>query len=98
LEDPVETSTNPIWTTKGGVAEMLINISSPNNRGDADKSSARPKVASGGKEGVIATDPIHFNDGRNEGKREVDVDPYALPASSDIQQKPQSVAKKVSLL
>jgi hypothetical protein len=39
-------------------------------------------------EGAIDTDPIHFNDGRNEGKREVDVDPYALPASSDIQQKP----------
>jgi hypothetical protein len=98
LEDPVETSTNPIWTTKGGAAEMLINISSPDNRGDADKSSTRQKVASGGKEGAIATDPIHFDDGRNEGKHEVDVDPYALPTSSDIQQKPQSVAKTISLL
>jgi hypothetical protein len=98
LEDHIETSTNPIWTTKGGAAETLINISSPDNRGDADKSSARPKVASGGKEGAVATDPIHFNDGRNEDKREVNVDPYALPASSDIQQKPQSVAKMLSLL
>jgi hypothetical protein len=98
LEEHVETSTDPIWTTKGGAAKTLINISSPENRGDADKSSARPKVASGGKEGAVATDPIHFNDGRNEGKCEVDVDPYALPASPDIQQKPQSVAKMVSLL
>jgi hypothetical protein len=98
LEEPVETSTNPIWTAKGGAAETLISISSPENRGDADKSNARLKVASRGKEGVVATDPIHFNDGGNEGKREVDVDPYALPASPDIQQKPQSVAKMVSLL
>jgi hypothetical protein len=98
LEDPVETSTDPIWTTKGGAAEMLISISSPDNGGDADKSSARPKVASEGKEDAVATDPIHFNDGRNEGKCEVNVDPYALPASSDIQQKPQSIAKTVSLL
>jgi hypothetical protein len=85
LEEPVETSTNPIWTSKGAAAETLINISSPENWGDANKSSARPKVASGGKEGAIATDPIHFNDNGNEGKREVDVDPYALPASPDIQ-------------
>jgi hypothetical protein len=98
LEEPVETSTNPIWTAKGGVVETLISSSSPKNRGDADKSSAWPKVASGGKEGAIATDPIYFNDGGNEGKREVDMDPYALPPSPDIQQKPQSIAKMVSLL
>ena len=79
-------------------AEKLINISSPENRGDAEKSSTWPKVASRGTEGAIATDPIHFNDGRNEGKCEVDVDPYALPASPDIQQKPQSAAKMVSPL
>jgi hypothetical protein len=85
LEEPVETSTDPIWTAKGGAVETLINISSPENWGDADKSSARPKVASGSKEGAVATDPIHFNDSGNEGKREVDVDPYALPASPDIQ-------------
>jgi hypothetical protein len=98
LEELVETSTNPIWTTKGAAAEILISISSLENRGNAEKSSARPKVASGGKEGAIATNPIHFNDGGNEGKREVDVDPYALPASPDIQQKPQSVTKMVSPL
>jgi hypothetical protein len=98
LEELVETSTNSIWTAKGAAAETLISISSPENRGDAEKSSAQPKVASGGKEGAIATDPIHFNDGGNEGKREVDVDPYALPASPDIQQKPQSVTKMVSPL
>jgi hypothetical protein len=98
LEEPVETSTDPIWTVKGRAVETLINISSLENRGDADKSSAWPKVASGGKEGAVATDPIHFNDGGIEGKCEVDVDPYALPASPDIQQKPQSVAKMVSLL
>jgi hypothetical protein len=98
LEEPLETSTDPIWTVKGGAVETLISISSLENRGDADKSSAWPKVASRGKEGAIATDPIHFNDGGNEGKREVDVDPYALPTSPDIQQKPQSVAKTVSLL
>jgi hypothetical protein len=98
LEEPVETSTDPIWTAKGGVIETLISISSPENWRDADKSSAWPKVASRGKEGAIATDPIHFIDGGNEDKREVDVDPYALPASPDIQQKPQSVAKMVSLL
>jgi hypothetical protein len=51
-----------------------------------------------GKEGAVAIDPIHFNDCGIEGKREVDVDPYALHASPDIQQKPQSVAKMVSLL
>jgi hypothetical protein len=85
LEEPVETSTDPIWTAKGAAAKTLINISSPENRGDADKSSARPKVAFGGKEGAITTDPIHFIDSGNEGKREVDVDPYALPASPDIQ-------------
>jgi hypothetical protein len=88
LEKPVETSTDPIWTVKGGATETLISISLPENWGDADKSSAWPKVASGGKEGAIATDPIYFSDGGNEGKREVDMDPYALPASSDIQQKP----------
>jgi hypothetical protein len=98
LEEPVETSTDPIWTAKGGTIETLINISSPENRGDVDKSNAWPKVASRGKEGTIATDPIHFNDSGNEGKCEVDVDPYALPASPDRQQKPQSVAKMVSLL
>jgi hypothetical protein len=98
LEEPVETSTDPIWTTKGTATETLISISSPKNRGDVDKSNTRPKVASGGKEGVVTTDPIHFNDGRNEDKREVDVDPYALLASLDIQQKPQSVAKMVSPL
>jgi hypothetical protein len=98
LEEPIETSTDPIWTTKGGAAETLINISSPENRGDADKSSAWPKVASGSKEGAVATDPIHFNDGGIEDKREVNVDPYALPASPDIQQRPQSVTKMVSLL
>jgi hypothetical protein len=85
LEELVETSTDPIWTAKRAVAEMLISISSPENRVDADKSSTRPKVASGGKEGAIATDPIHFNDGGNEDKCEVDVDPYAMPASPDIQ-------------
>jgi hypothetical protein len=85
LEEPVETSTDPIWTTKGAAAGTLINISSPENRGDVDKSNARPKVASGSKEGAITIDPIHFNDGGNEGKREVDVDPYALLASPDIQ-------------
>jgi hypothetical protein len=85
LEVPIETSTNPIWTAKGAAAEMLISISSPKNREDADKSSARPKVASEGKEGAVATDPIHFNDNGNEGKCEVDVDPYALPTSPDIQ-------------
>jgi hypothetical protein len=98
LEEPVETSTDPIWTAKGAAAETLINISSPENRGDTNKSSARPKVACGGKEGDVATDPIHFNDDGNEDKREVDVDPYTLPASPDIQQKPQSVAKMVSPL
>jgi hypothetical protein len=98
LEEPVETSTNPIWTAKGGTVETLISISSPENWGDVDKSSAWPKVASRGKEGAIATDPIHFNDNGNEGKREIDVDPYALPTSPDRQQKPQSVAKMVSLL
>jgi hypothetical protein len=98
LEEPVETSTDPIWTAKGGAAETLISISSPENRGDVDQSSAWPKVASRGKEGVVAIDPIHFNDGGIEGKREVDVDPYALPASPDIQQRPQLVAKMVSLL
>jgi hypothetical protein len=98
LEEPVETSIDPIWTAKGGAAETLINISSPENRGDAYKSSARPKVASVGKEGAVTTDPIHFNNGGNEDKREVDVDPYALLASSNIQQKPQLVAKMVSLL
>jgi hypothetical protein len=98
LEEPVETSTDPIWTAKGGAAETLISISSPENRGDANKSSSWPKVASGGKEGTIATDPIHFNDGGIEDKREVNVDPYALPTSPDIQQKPQSVAKMLSLL
>jgi hypothetical protein len=85
LEEPIETSTDPIWTAKGVAVETFISISSPENRGDAEKSSARPKVASGGKEGAIATDPIYFNDGGNEGKREVDVDPYALPTSPDIQ-------------
>jgi hypothetical protein len=85
LEEPVETSIDPIWTAKGGATETLINISSPENRVDADKNSTWPKVASGSKEGAVATDPIHFNDGGNEGKREVDVDPYALPASLDIQ-------------
>jgi hypothetical protein len=85
LEEPVETSTDPIWTAKGASAETLISISSPENRGDVEKSSARLKVASGGKEGAIATDPIHFNDCRNENKHEVDVDPYALPTSPDIQ-------------
>jgi hypothetical protein len=80
LEEPIETSTDPIWTAKGAPAETLINISLPENWGDADKSNARPKVACGSKEGAIATDPIHFNDGGNEDKREVDVDPYALPA------------------
>jgi hypothetical protein len=98
LEEPVETSTDPIWTAKSRAAETLISISSPENRGNADKSSAWLKVASGGKEGAVATDPIHFNDDGNEGKWEVDVDPYALPTSLDIQQKPQSVAKMVSLL
>jgi hypothetical protein len=98
LEEPVETSTDPIWTAKGGTIETLISISSPENWGDVDKSSAWLKVASRGKEGAVATDPIHFNDSRNEGKREVDVDPYALPASPDRQQKPQSVAKMVCLL
>jgi hypothetical protein len=98
LEEPVETSTNPIWTAKGGTVETLISISSPENWGDVDKSSAWPKIASRGKEGAIATDPIHFNDNGNEGKREIDVDPYALPTSPDRQQKPQSVAKMVSLL
>jgi hypothetical protein len=77
LEEPVETSTDPIWTAKGGAAETLISISSSKNRGDVDKSSAWPKVASGGKEGAVATNSIYFNDGGNEGKREVDVDPYA---------------------
>jgi hypothetical protein len=81
LEEPVETSTDPIWTAKGAAAETFISISSPENRGDAEKSSTRLKVASGGKKGAIATNPIHFNDGGNEGKREVDMDPYALPAS-----------------
>jgi hypothetical protein len=98
LEEPVETSTDPIWTTKEVAAETFINISSPENQGDADKSSTRLKVASRGKEGAITTDPIHFNDSGNEGKLEVDVDPYALPTSPDIQQKPQLVAKMVSLL
>jgi hypothetical protein len=98
LEEPVETSTNPIWTAKGAAAETLISISSPENQGDEDMSSARPKVASRGKVGAVATYPIHFNDGGNEDKREVDVDPYALLASPDIQQKPQSVAKMVSPL
>jgi hypothetical protein len=98
LEELVETSTDPIWTVKGATTETLISISSPENRGDAEKSNARPKVASRGKEGAIATDPIHFNDGGNEGKREVDMDPYALLASPDIQQKPQSITKMVSLL
>jgi hypothetical protein len=88
LEEPVETSTDPIWTAKGAAAETLISISSPENWGDAEKSSTRPKVASGGKEGANATDPIHFSEGGNEDKREVDVDPYALPVSPDIQQKP----------
>jgi hypothetical protein len=85
LEEPVETSIDPIWTAKGGAAETLISISSPENRGDEDKSSARPKVAFGGKEGAVATDLIHFNDSGNEYKREVDVDPYAMAASPDIQ-------------
>jgi hypothetical protein len=98
LEELVETSTDPIWTAKGAAAEMLISISSLENRGDADKSSAWPKVASGGKEDAVATNPVYFNDSGNEGKREVDVDPYALLASPDIQQKPQSVAKMVSPL
>jgi hypothetical protein len=98
LEELVETSTDPIWTAKGGIVEMLISISSPENRGDVDKNNAWPKVASRGKEGAIATNPIHFNDSGNEGKCEVDVDPYALPVSPDRQQKPQSVAKMVSLL
>jgi hypothetical protein len=98
LEEPVETSTDPIWIAKGGAVETLISISSPENRGGTDKSSAQPKVAFGSKEGAVATDPIHFNDGGNEGKREVDVDPYAMAASPNIQEKPQSVAKMVSLL
>jgi hypothetical protein len=98
MEEPVETSTDPIWTAKGGAAETLISISSPENRGDADKNNTWPKVASGGKEGAVATDPIHSNDGGIVDKREVDVDPYALPTSPDIQQKPQSVSKMVSLL
>lgn len=98
LKEPVETSTDPIWTAKGGVVETLISISSPENRGDAVKSSARRKVASGGKEGAVAADPIHFNDGGNEDKREVDVDPHAMAALLNIQDKPQSVAKMVSLL
>jgi hypothetical protein len=33
LEEPVETSTDPIWTTKGGAGETLINISSLENQG-----------------------------------------------------------------
>jgi hypothetical protein len=98
LEEPVETSTDPIWTAKGGTVETLISISSLENWGDVDKSNAWPKVASRGKEGAIATDPIHFNDSGNEDKREVDVDPYTLPTSPDRQQKPQSIAKMVSLL
>jgi hypothetical protein len=98
LEEPVETSTDPIWTAKGAAVETLISISLPENWRDADKSSARLKVASEGKEGAIVTDPIHFNDSGNEDKCEVDVDPYALPTSPDIQQKPQSVAKMVSPL
>jgi hypothetical protein len=98
LEEPVETSTDPIWTAKGGAVETLISISSPENQGGTDKSSAQPKVAFGSKEGAVATDPIHFNDGGNEGKREVDMDPYAMAASLNIQEKPQSVAKMVSLL
>jgi hypothetical protein len=98
LEEPIETSTDPIWTAKGRATQTLISISSPENQEDADKNSARPKVASGSKEGAVATNPIHFNDGGNEDKCEVDVDPYALPALLDIQEKPQSVAKMVSLL
>ena len=85
LEEPVETSTDFTWTTKRATVEILISIPSPENWGDAEKSSARPKVASRGKNGAIATYSIHFNDGGNEDKREVDVDPYALPASLDIQ-------------
>jgi hypothetical protein len=81
LGELVETSTDLIWTAKGAATETLISILSLENRGDADKTSARPKVASGSKGGAVATDPIHFNDGGNEGKREVDMDPYALPAS-----------------
>jgi hypothetical protein len=98
LEETIETSIDPIWTAKVAAVETLISISSPENRGDEEKSSTRPKIASGGKEGAIATDSIHFNDGGNEDKREVDVDPYALPVSPDIQQKPQSATKMVSPL
>ena len=97
LEELIETSTNPIWTAKGGATKTFITISSPENRGDVDKSSTRLKIISRGKEGAVATDPIHFNEGGNEDKHEVDVDPYALPASPNIQQKPQLVTKMVSL-
>ena len=40
LEEPVETSTDSIWTAKGVATETLISISLPENRRDADKSSA----------------------------------------------------------
>ena len=98
LEEHVETSTDPIWTTKGAATETLISISSPKNQGDAEKNSTWPKIASRSKEGAIATDPIHFNDSGNEGKCEINVDSYALPASPNIQQKPQSATKMVSPL
>ena len=98
LEELVETSIDPIWTTKGVAAEILISISSLENRGDVEKSSAQPKVASMGKVGAFATDSIHFNDSGNEGKREIDVDPNALLTSPNIQQKPQLVTKMINLL
>jgi hypothetical protein len=43
LEEPVETTIDPAWTAKGAVAEMLINISFPGNRGDPDKNNTWPK-------------------------------------------------------
>jgi hypothetical protein len=98
LEEPVETTIDPAWTAKGAVAEMLINISFPGNRGDPDKNNTWPKSTSEDKEGAVATDPIHITKGGNEGHHEVDVDPYALPASPDTQQKPDLVAKVVSPL
>ena len=98
LKETVGTSADPISTAKGGAVEMLIGISSPENQGDADKSNTRRKVAFGDKEGAVTTDPIHFNDGGNEDKREINVDPYSMAASVNIQEKPQSIAKMVSLL
>jgi hypothetical protein len=51
-----------------------------------------------GKQRDNRTEAIELSDGKNEGGREMDKDPYALPIRPALKKKPQKMAKQVSPL